>query len=420
MELLSFDFFKDWLLKQGVPTNTADLINGMMDIIIVLAIAALADFLVRKFLLNIIIHAIKKTKTTWDDVLLEKKVFQRLAHIIPAIVIYYASNYLFSDESQWQGIIKSACLIYIMLLALFIADSLINGFHQIYNQQPISQGRSIKGYVQVIKILLYFSILISILSIVLNKPLYNLLKGLGALAAVLILVFKDTILSFVASIQLAANKMIQVGDWITMTQYNADGDVIDISLNTIKVQNWDKTISTIPTYALVSESFQNWKGMKNSGGRRIKRHLNIDMKSVKFCTPEMLERFKYIIYLREYIELRQQEIEQYNKAHNIDQSIKVNGRRMTNLGVFRKYIEYYLRNHPKIHQGLTFMVRHLQPTEKGIPLEVYVFSNDQNWVNYESIQSDIFDHLLAVIDEFELRVFQLPSGDDLRNALYQE
>jgi miniconductance mechanosensitive channel len=238
---------------------------------------------------------------------------------------------------------------------------------------------------------------------------------LGAVAAILLLVFKDTILGFVASIQLSANDMVRIGDWITMNSHNADGTVTEITLNTVKVQNWDKTISTIPTYALVSESFSNWRGMEESGGRRIKRHVNIDMRSVKFNTPEMNEKFKKIIYLKDYIEKRQMEIEQFNKENNIDSSITVNGRRMTNLGTFRKYLEMYLYYHPKIHNDLTFLVRQLQPYENGIPIEIYVFSNDQQWASYESIQADIFDHILAVIPEFELRVFQNPTGEDFKS-----
>jgi len=235
------------------------------------------------------------------------------------------------------------------------------------------------------------------------------------MAAVLILVFKDTILGFVASIQLSANNMVRIGDWISLPKHNADGTVIEITLNTVKVQNWDKTISTIPTYALVSDSFGNWRGMEESGGRRIKRHINIDMRSVKFCSPEMLEKFKGIIYLRDYIDEKQEEIARYNIENKIDDSIIVNGRRMTNLGTFRKYLEMYLKNHPMIHDNMTFLVRHLQPDETGIPIEIYVFSKDQKWANYESIQADIFDHILAVIPEFDLIAFQNPSGDDIRS-----
>ena len=239
------------------------------------------------------------------------------------------------------------------------------------------------------------------------------------MAAVLMLVFKDTILGFVASIQLSANKMVVPGDWIEMPSHNADGDVLDISLNTVKVQNWDKTITTIPTYALVSESFRNWKGMEESGGRRIKRSVTIDMKSIKFCTPEMIKKFKKIQILHDYIEKKEKELNEHNKKYEIDNSVLVNGRRMTNIGVFRAYIVSYLHNHPEINNEMTSMVRQLEPTDKGLPLQIYVFSSDKRWVYYEKIQSDIFDHILAVAPEFDLRVFQNPSGYDVVKLLEQ-
>ncbi|MCK4853828.1 MAG: mechanosensitive ion channel, partial [Bacteroidales bacterium] len=291
----------------------------------------------------------------------------------------------------------------------------INALHQIYLTTPISQGRPIKGYVQVVKIIIYFIAIILIIASLTKESPGKLLTGLGAMAAVLMLVFKDTILGFVASIQLSANKMVVPGDWISMPSHNADGTVLDISLNTVKVQNWDKTIATVPTYALVSESFQNWKGMEESGGRRIKRSINIDMNSVRFVDDELADRFKKIQFLKDYVVSREAEIIKYNEEHKIDGSILVNGRRMTNLGTFRKYIEEYLHRHPKIHNDMTFLVRQLQPDERGLPIEIYVFSNDQAWANYEAIQADIFDHILAVIPEFELRVFQSPSGRDFQN-----
>lgn len=240
---------------------------------------------------------------------------------------------------------------------------------------------------------------------------------MGAVAAVILLIFKDTILGLVAGVQLTANNMVRIGDWISMPSHNADGTVLEITLNTVKVQNWDKTISTIPTYALVTNSFSNWRGMEESGGRRIKRHINIDMQSVKFLNVEMIAKFKKIAYLKEYIDKKEKELEEYNKKNNFDDSVLVNGRRMTNLGVFRKYLEEYLRHHPKIHQDMTFLVRHLQPDEKGIPIEIYVFSKDQEWAKYEAIQADIFDHILAVIPEFELSVFQFPTGNDLKKLV---
>jgi len=253
-----------------------------------------------------------------------------------------------------------------------------------------------------------------IIAIIIGKNPMSLLVGLGASAAVLMLVFKDTILGLVASVQLSANNMVKPGDWIEMPSRNADGTVLEITLNTVKVQNWDRTISTIPTYAMVSESFHNWKGMEESDGRRIKRSVFIDKKSVSFCSDEMLERFRKIHILKEYIDEKTAEIKQYNEERGIDSSIPVNGRRLTNIGVFRKYMELYLKNNPKINQEATCMVRQLQPTERGIPMEIYCFSNEKTWVLYEGVQADIFDHVFAIVPEFGLKLFQNPSGDDFR------
>jgi miniconductance mechanosensitive channel len=256
------------------------------------------------------------------------------------------------------------------------------------------------------------------ISIIIDKSVLVLLTGLGALTAIILLIFKDSILGLVAGIQLVANDMVRPGDWIEMPKYGADGDVIQITLNTVKIRNWDKTITTIPTYSLISDSFKNWRGMSESGGRRIKRALPIDMTSVKFCTPEMIDRFSRIAMLRDHIERKTKELREYNERNEIDQSVPVNGRRMTNLGTFRAYLVAYLRAHPKIHQDMTFLVRQLPPSDKGLPLEIYVFSNDQVWANYEAIQADIFDHLLASLPEFELRPFQSPTGDDVRNSIF--
>ena len=291
-------------------------------------------------------------------------------------------------------------------------SSFLSGLHDIYYTLPISKNRPISGYIQLVKIIFYFIGGILILSILFDKELGYFFTGLGAFAAVLLLVFKDTILGFVSSIQLSANNMVKPGDWISMPKQNTDGIVLEINLTTVKIQNWDKTISTIPTYSLISESFNNWKGMEESGGRRIKRHLNIDMKSIKFCDDELIQKFMKIKLLNKYLKEKIQEITIENQKKNISSSDNLNLRHLTNIGIFRKYIEEYLSNHPKIHNNMTFLIRQLQPTERGIPLEIYVFSKDQEWVAYEALQSDIFDHLLAILPEFELRVFQNPTGDD--------
>ena len=304
-----------------------------------------------------------------------------------------------------------------VIVVLLVIDAFLNALHEIYQKLPISQGRNIKGFVQVVKIVFYFIAILLIISILADEELTALIAGLGAMAAVLMLIFKDTILGFVASIQLSANKMVNVGDWISMPKYNADGDVIDISLNTVKVQNWDKTIATIPTYALVSESFNNWKGMEQSGGRRIKRSINIDMNSVTFLDATQIEKLRKFHLLKDYISEKEKQIADYNKSLGLEDGMVTNGRKMTNLGTFRKYLEEYLHQHPKIHKDMTFLVRHLQPTDRGLPIEIYVFSKDQAWANYEAIQADIFDHILAILPEFDLHVFQNPTGSDFQKIL---
>ncbi len=408
---------EDLLIRWGLPRDYVSVINILAGIILIVIIAIISDLILKRVIINIVTRIIKKSKTVWDDILLDRKTLIRLSHLAPALIIFYLLRFVLYDYESIVKIMQGAIKVYIVILGLMVIDPLANGFHKIYQTLPISKDRSIKGYIQVIKIIVYFIAILLILAILFNKKVTGLLTGLGAVAAILILVFKDTLLGFVASIQLSANNMIKVGDWITMPKHNADGTVTEINLHTVKVQNWDKTIITIPTYALVSDSFTNWKGMEESGGRRIKRSINIDMKSIKFCTKEMVEKFKKIQFLKEYVKKIQSEIELYNKENKIDESVVVNGRRMTNIGTFRKYLEKYLSNHPKIHNNMTFLVRQLQPTDKGIPIEIYVFSNDQRWANYESIQADIFDHILAVIPEFELRVFQSPSGDDFQKAL---
>jgi len=407
------NWYQTLLSGTGLSDGMLVFIENATIIVVTILLAILADFIVKRIIITTITRLAKKSKNDWDDVFVKQKVFNRLAHLAPAAIVFYALQYIFDAEKlvEFLGNITQA---YMVLVVLLVIDALLNAMHEIYMKLPISQGRNIKGYVQVMKIVFYFAAIILIISIFSEKTPTALMAGLGAMAAVLILVFKDTILGFVASIQLSANKMVNVGDWISMPKYNADGDVIDISLNTVKVQNWDKTIATIPTYALVSESFNNWKGMEESGGRRIKRSINIDMNSVAFLDDEQIERLGKFHLLKDYINNKQKELSDYNKSLNLEDGTVTNGRKMTNLGTFRKYMEEYLQNHPMISKEMTFLVRHLQPTEKGLPVEIYVFSKDQAWANYEAIQADIFDHTLAILPEFDLNVFQNPTGSDFQ------
>lgn len=402
----------------GFSSKLALFLENFTVLILIILFAFLADRLTKILLNQFIGRLVKKSKNKYDDILLRRKVFKRLAHIAPALVVNGSIIYMIdAPGSDWVGIIRLLTHLYIVLISALVIDSFISALHEIYAQLSISAGRNIKGYVQLVKILVYIVAGLVSISLITKQPINGLLTGLGAFAAVLMLIFRDTILGLVASIQLAGNKMVNVGDWISMPKYNADGDVIDISLNTVKVQNWDKTIATIPTHALVTESFNNWKGMEESGGRRIKRSVNIDMQSIKFIDKPMLNKYRKIKLLTPYIDEKLKEINEHNKKIGADGSAIINGRRLTNLGTFRKYLELYLQNNPKINKNMTFLVRHLQPTEKGLPIEIYVFSSDQKWANYEAIQADIFDHILAIIPEFGLSVFQNPSGQDFKSIM---
>ncbi len=404
------------LVNTGLSQENADLIESLIIIGIIFILAYLADRVSKRIIVTTLKGYARRTKSKWDDIFFEKKVFNRLAHIAPALVINVSIGYAV-DPVGIVDFIKLITEIYMIIITVLVLDSFVSALHEIYLTFPISKEKPIKGYLQVVKIFLYFLGTILLISILSDTPVLNLLAGLGALAAVLLLVFKDTILGLVASVQVSANNMVKPGDWISMPSRGADGPVIEISLNTVKVQNWDKTISTFPTYALVTESFNNWKGMEESGGRRIKRSINIDMRSVRFLDEKLKKELKKIQHILPYIEEREAEINKFNEEHHVDSSMPVNGRRMTNLGVFRKYMEAYLKKHPKIQNEMTFLVRHLQPTETGIPIEIYVFSKEQEWAKYESVQADIFDHILAALEYFDLHVFQNPSGSDFQQFL---
>ncbi len=404
-------FNQNWLTDLGLSQATSFYISQALTLTGVLLLSYLVNLIARKIFLVRLTRLIQKSRFKWDDIFLEKKIFNRLFYLVPALVIYFFASALPSLEVWIQRI----TLTYMMGIGLLALDSFLNSWITLYNTFEISKERPIKGYIQILKIFLYTTGAIFILATLMDRSPWGFISGLGAMTAILLLVFKDSILGLVASFQFVANKMVSLGDWIEMPKYGADGDVIDITLQTVKVRNWDKTITTIPSYALISDSFKNWSGMQESGGRRIKRAIYIDMNSIKFCTQKMLQRYERFHYITDYIRSKSAEIEAYNQKHNID-SEDVSGRRMTNIGTFRAYISAYLKNHPKIHTDMTFLVRHLALTEHGLPIEIYVFSNDQVWANYEAIQADIFDHILSVIPEFDLRVFQNPTGYDFRMA----
>lgn len=405
----------NWLTGLGLSQEYAVILREFFWVIIIVILAILSFFIARYFIIKTVHIIVARSKTKWDDILAEKRVFIRLAYLAPAIVINFLSSHALSDFEFLNRIIQIITAIYMVIIFLQVVTAILNALNEIYQSYEVSRGKPIKGYIQVAKIIAYTIAFVIIITVLLGDRNLGWLAGFGAFSAVLMLIFKDPILGFVGGIQLSANNMVRIGDWIEMPKYGANGTVTDISLTTVKVQNWNKTITTIPTYTLITDYFKNWRGMEESGGRRIKRSINIDMNSIKFCTPEMLERFQKFEYVSEYVEETEKLLTNYNDKKNIDNGILVNGRRQTNIGIFRAYLKGYLRNNPKVHNDMTFLVRQLQPTGDGLPIEVYVFSKDQEWDIYEDNQADIFDHILAVVQEFDLKVFQQPTGRDFSN-----
>ena len=406
------DILTELFQGQGFDASTSGPLAVGSLILGVFFLSVIADIIAKRFLLKVVHVFARNTRTAWDDYLVERKFFARLAHVAPAIVVFVASNVLLPEDSALLSGAQRLVITYLVLLSALVADSFLSALVDIASTYPAAKDKPLKSYAQVVKILTYAVAFIIGIAALLDRSPWALLSGLGAMTAILLLVFKDSILGLVASVQLSAYDLVRVGDWIEFPKFGADGDVIDISLNVIKVQNWDKTITTIPTHALLSDSFKNWRGMSDSGGRRIKRALSIDMQSVHFLSHEDAARLKKIEYISEYLAQKIDEVEQYNSEKVVNLESLVNGRRLTNLGTFRAYIESYLRNHPNIHQDMTLLVRQLAPQADGLPIEIYCFSNDQRWSYYEGIIGDIFDHMIAALPEFGLRVFQYPSGSD--------
>jgi len=406
----------NFLTDIGLTEFYASVANKAILIVAAVLISFIVGLIAKKVLLSVLTRVVQKTRTKWDDILVERGLFTRLAHIAPVLILYFAVPLIFPTVDAAIALIQRIILAYMIAVVLMVLSSFLSAVNAIYSTYEISKNRPIKGYLQIVRVFISIIGIVLVITTILDKSALGLLSGIGALSAVIMLIFKDSILGLVAAIQLSGNDLVRIGDWITVPAHGADGDVIDIKLQTVTIQNFDKTIVSVPIYSLVSSSFKNWRGMSDSDGRRIKRSLSIDMNSIKFCSPEMIERFRKIDILGEYIAAKQQEIDEDNINKKANTSELINGRRMTNLGVFRAYIEAYLRIHPKINNNMTFLVRQLQPTDKGISLEIYVFSSDQNWVGYESIQADIFDHLLSSISFFDLAVYQALSGLDIRQG----
>ena len=408
------ELIENWLVEQNLNATAALVLARIIAYFFVISLSVLANFVAKRLILSVVKSLVSRSRTSWDDALVQRRVFSKLSHLAPALVLYTGMPLALEGYGLLTSLHSSAAMIYMILVAVLVVDSLLNAVHDIYGTYEISGEVPIKSFLQVLKLVMYFVSGILILSIILDRtPLY-FLSGLGALTAVLMLIFKDAILGFVAGIQLTANRMVAPGDWIEMPRYGADGDVVEMTLTTVKVQNWDKTITTVPTYALISESFKNWRGMQQSGGRRIKRAIHIDMKSIRFCTEEMIGRFSKIQYISEYVETKRAELAEHNRSAKVDDSSLANGRRMTNIGTFRAYVQAYLQNHPMVSQEMTLIIRQLAPGEHGLPIEIYVFCTDIRWAHYEAIQADIFDHILAVLPEFDLRIFQTLSGSDFQ------
>lgn len=406
-----------WLLDLGLAENITTGIQFLVELLVLVLLCFIADKIAKKIFVRIVTTIVKRTSFVWDDVLLENKVFDRLAHLAPALVVQATATYVFEDFQDFIPFVKRIADAYMVGVMLMVVISIFNTLEHYFKQTESLKDKPIDSYFQLAKLVSYFVFGVLIIAKIFNKDPQGILTAMGALTAVSMLVFKDTILGFVASIQLSANDMIRVGDWVSMPKYGADGDVIKITLNTVKVQNWDKTISTIPTYSFVSDSFKNWRGMAEAGGRRIKRSIVLKSGSVQFCDAEMVSKFKNYALIKGYLDTKVEEINKYNEQGEYDKSFLINGRHLTNIGVFRVYTEAYIKSLNSIHPDLTCMVFQSEATEFGIPIQVYCFTKTTEWGEYEEVQSDIFDHLYASAPEFGLEVFQQPSGGDFKKIV---
>ena len=377
--------------------------------------AIVIDLIAKHILVGSVRAFAKRSSVTWDDALVEHNVFGRLAQVVPALIIFVGLPFVPGLPDSVVQLIRNVMMGYMVLMLTLALTAMLSAANAIYAALPVAKDRPLKGFVQLMQIVVWIIGGVLIVSVLLDRSPLLLLSGFGAMTAILLLVFKDTILSLVASVQLTAQDMVRVGDWIEMPQFGADGDVVDVQLHTIKVQNWDKTITTIPTHRLISDSFKNWRGMSQSGGRRIKRPIHIDVSTIRMQTDEVVDRFPRFALLEDYIIDKEQELAEYNAGLETVVDDDVNARRLTNVGTFRAYALNYLKNHPKIRKDMTLIVRQKPPGPEGLPIEIYCFTNTTAWAVYEDIQSDIFDHLLAIVPEFGLRLYQKPAGSDLAN-----
>ena len=391
------------------------LLPPIAGVLALLAGAVIIDLIAKRLLVASVRAFANRSSSTWDDALVAHNVFGRLVQVLPALIVFVGVALVPGLPEEAVQLMRNVAMGYMVLMLTLALTAALSAANTIYAASSIAKDRPLKGFVQLVQIVVWIFGGVMIMAAVLDRSPLLLLSGFGAMTAILLLVFKDTILSLVASVQLTAQDMVRVGDWLEMPQFGADGDVVDVQLHTVKVQNWDKTITTIPTHRLITDSFKNWRGMSQSGARRIKRAIHIDVSSIRFQTQDEVDHFTRFALLKDHIENKEQELADYNAGLATEVDSEVNRRRLTNIGTFRAYASNYLKNHPKIHKGMTLMVRQLAPGPEGLPLEIYCFTNTTEWAVYEDIQSDIFDHLLGIVPEFGLRLYQKPAGSDLAN-----
>ena len=410
-------WFKDIFIHTGLSYSLSSFLSTIALVLIVILLSWVSNFVAKAIILQIVTRIVKRTTNTWDDIFLEQKVFSRLSHFAPAMVIWFMAAWALKSYPTWLIVVHKLTYIYILIISMVVINSFIEAWHEIYKTLPIAKNRHIKGYVQLLKIIIVIVTVLVLISVIFKKDISTLFAGLGAMAAVLILVFRDTLLGLTASIQLSADKMLKVGDWISIPRRDVDGIVSDITLNTVKVQNFDKTITTVPTYSLVNDSFQNWKGMEEAGIRQIKRSIFIDMKSVRFLDKALKDRLCRVPALKDYIDSKESKADlPGTDSENSDTSF-FNPDRLTNLGIFRFYSETYLKQHPYVDKSQTILLRHRPFEGDGLHLQLYLFAKNTQFVTYENLQSELVEHLLAIMNEFGLKVFQQPTGEDMQTIL---
>lgn len=402
----------EYLIESGISTASASYLNMLILLLLLFVVSFVIDFAVRKILVDFFTRFSVKSKTNFDDLLVKNKVPRNIAHVFPLLAALELIPFVFTHFQYFENIAQKGLKSFAVLLILWIVRSFLNTLKDYFKTVPSLKDKPVDSYIQVIMIFSWILGLLSVFAIISGIEFIKFITTIGAASAVILLVFKDTILGFVASIQVSINDMVRIGDWITFEKYGADGDVIEINLSTVKVQNFDKTITTIPTYALISDSFKNWRGMEDAEGRRIKRALNIKIDSIQYLDAKKVTRLKKISSITSYLETRQADIDAYNATHNIDKELLLNGRNLTNIGVFRKYVETYIENHSGTNKEMMIMVRQLAPSPQGIPLEIYTFSSDKRWKNYEYIMADIFDHIIAAAPYFDLEIFEYPNNSN--------